>query len=129
MGRKLKVMGEVLVGAGRAGYNCAPSTVCNEVFVRKDKQKVVGEPITDEQVAVFLQSRPFDANDPVEQHMLTKAYRGLRAEDFQRFLAMFCAEGHDINATDAQGRTFLSLVRDHAQAEDYILALEAAGAR
>ncbi|WP_150304159.1 PA4642 family protein [Pseudomonas saliphila] len=97
--------------------------------MRKDKQKVVGEPITDEQVAVFLQARPFDANESVELHILTKAYRGLRAEDFQRFLEMFRAEGYDINATDAQGRTFLSTLRDHAQAEDYIVALEAIGAR
>ena len=97
--------------------------------MRKDKQKVVGEPITDEQVAVFLQARPFNASESAEVHMLTKAYRGLRAEDFQRFLEMFRAEGYDINATDSQGRTFLSTVRDHAQAEEYVVALEAAGAR
>ena len=42
---------------------------------------------------------------------------------------MFKAEGFDLNATDAQGNTFLQTVKTHAQGEDYVAVLEAAGAR
>ena len=77
--------------------------------MRKDKQKVIGEPMTDEQVAVFLNARPYNSQE--------------------RFLVMFKAAGHDLNAVGADGRTFLAIVREHAQAEDYVAALEAAGAR
>ncbi|BDX18854.1 MAG: hypothetical protein CMK85_09340 [Pseudomonadales bacterium] len=97
--------------------------------MRKDKQKVIGEPMTDEQVAVFLNARPYNSDESVELHLLVRAYRGLRVEDFERFLVMFKAAGHDLNAVGADGRTFLAIVREHAQAEDYVAALEAAGAR
>ena len=96
--------------------------------MRKDKQKVIGEALTDEQVAAFLQARPYD-DQSVEMHILVRAYRGLRADDFRRFLQMFKAEGFDVNATDSEGRTFLSTLREHVQAEEYIAALEEAGAR
>ncbi|MEH6688560.1 MAG: PA4642 family protein [Halopseudomonas sabulinigri] len=96
--------------------------------MRKDKEKVVGEPMTDEQVAVFLQARPY-ADESVDLHLLVRAYRGLRAEDFARFLVMFKGEGFDLNATDEQGNTFLQTVKTHAQGEDYVNVLEAAGAR
>ncbi len=120
---------DVLVGSGVAGYNRAFETQLNEVLsVRKDKQKVIGEALTDEQVAAFLQARPYD-DESVEMHILVRAYRGLRAADFRRFLEMFKAEGFDVNATDRDGRSFLAIVREHAQSEDYIAALEEAGAR
>lgn len=96
--------------------------------MRKDKQKVIGEPMTDEQIAAFLSARPY-AGESVEQHVLTRAYRGLRAHDFERFLEMFKAEGFDLDAPDAQGNSFLQNIREHAQAEDYVAALERAGAR
>lgn len=94
--------------------------------MRKDKHKVVGEPMTDEQVAVFLNFRPADPAEPVDHYILTRAYRGLRAHDFVRFLSMFQAAGHDVAAVDAQGRSFAQSISDHAQAEDYLAALEAA---
>lgn len=97
--------------------------------MRKDKKKVVGEPMSDEQVAVFMTFRPRDAGESVDLYMLTRAYRGLRAHDFARFLEMFQAAGHDVNAIDADGRTILQILREHAQAEDYVAALEAVGAR
>ncbi|MGB3595530.1 PA4642 family protein [Pseudomonas neustonica] len=96
--------------------------------MRKDKEKVIGEPMTDEQVAVFLQARPY-ADESADLHVLVRAYRGLRVEDFERFLVMFKAEGFDLNATDEQGRTFLQTAKNHAQSEDYVAVLEAAGAR
>ncbi len=96
--------------------------------MRKDKHKVVGEPMTDEQVAVFLSFRPSDPAESVDYYMLTRAYRGLRAHDFERFLSMFQAAGHDVAALNAQGRSFAQTISDHAQAEDYLAALQAAQA-
>lgn len=95
--------------------------------VRKDKEKVIGEPMTDEQVAMFLQARPY-AGESVEHHILTRAYRGLRAHDFARFLELYQAEGFDINAVDALGRTFLQVIGEHTQADSYVEALKASGA-
>ncbi|HSP30611.1 MAG TPA: PA4642 family protein [Halomonas sp.] len=96
--------------------------------MRKDTEKVIGEPMTDEQVAVFLQARPY-AGESVEHHILTRAYRGLRAHDFERFVQMFLAEGFDLNAADANGNTFLETIAEHAQAQDYVEVLKAAGAK
>ena len=53
---------------------------------RKDKQKVIGEPMTDEQIKVFLDFPPEDGENP-DFHVLLKAYRALRVEDFERFVA------------------------------------------
>ncbi|WP_022961207.1 PA4642 family protein [Halopseudomonas pelagia] len=96
--------------------------------MRKDKEKVIGESMTDEQVAAFLQARPY-AGESLEQHILTRAYRGLRVQDFERFLAMFKAQGFDLDAADAQGNTFLHRISAHAQAQAYVEALKAAGAK
>ncbi|TVP89751.1 MAG: hypothetical protein EA348_07605 [Pseudomonadaceae bacterium] len=97
--------------------------------MRKDKKKVIGEPMTDEQVAAFLEARPY-GNESVELHLLTRAYRGLRVEDFERFVVMFQAAGHDLNAAvDVSGKSFLAELREHDQADDYVAILEQAGAR
>ena len=75
---------------------------------RKDKKKVVGEPMTDEQIKVFLDFPPEDGENP-DFHVLLKAYRALRAEDFERFVAFFQAQNRDIRATDDRGRTLLDI--------------------
>lgn len=96
--------------------------------MRKDKEKVIGEPMTDEQVAAFLQARPY-TGESTELHILTRAYRGLRAHDFERFLVMFKAQGFDLDATDAQGGTFLQSISGHVQAQAYVDGLRVAGAK
>ena len=70
---------------------------------RKDKKKVIGEPMTDEQIKVFLD---FTGEEGVSTdfHLLEKAYRALRAEDFERFIGFFKEQGRDLNACDPQGR-------------------------
>lgn len=96
--------------------------------MRKDKKKVIGEPMTDEQVAVFLDFHP-RGEESVDHYMLARAYRSLRAEDFARFLNMFKAAGHDVNALDSEGRTLLQNISQHDQAADYADALRAVGAQ
>ncbi|MTI50378.1 MAG: hypothetical protein FH757_01980 [Alcanivorax sp.] len=93
---------------------------------RKDKKKVVGEPMTDEQIKVFLDFPPEEGENP-DFHVLLKAYRALRAEDFERFVAFFQAQNRDIRATDDQGRTLLDIVRGHGRSEPFVAILEKAG--
>jgi len=93
---------------------------------RKDKKKVVGEPMTDEQIKVFLDFPPEEGENP-DFHVLLKAYRALRAEDFERFVAFFQAQNRDIRATDDRGRTLLDIVRGHGKSEPFAAILEKAG--
>ena len=93
--------------------------------MRKDKKQVIGEEIRDEAIKLFLDLQPADDTPPA-LHKLIKAYRGLRIDDFERFLGFFKAAGLDLNAQDAQGRDLVALIADQRQAEPYIEALQAA---
>ncbi|MDH1261038.1 MULTISPECIES: PA4642 family protein [Pseudomonas] len=87
--------------------------------MRKDKKQVIGDEIGDEQIKLFLDFEPVDATSP-SLHKLIKAYRGLRIDDFERFLGFFVAAGYDVDGEDEQGNTFVKLIKDHRNAGDYI---------
>lgn len=93
--------------------------------MRKDKQKVVGEEISDESIRLFLEPEPAD-DTPPSLHKLIKAYRGLRIDDFERFIGFFLEAGHDLQAKDAKGRDIVDLIGDQRQAAPYIEAIRAA---
>ena len=95
--------------------------------MRKDKKQVIGEEIGDESIKLFLTVEPADATPP-SLHKLVKAYRGLRIDDFERFLGFFKEAGYDLDAKDAQGNDFVALIQDQRQAEPYIEAIKAAKA-
>ncbi|TQV80157.1 hypothetical protein FKG94_10845 [Exilibacterium tricleocarpae] len=96
--------------------------------LRKDKQKVLGETFDDERIKTFLQLQPSDDLD-ADFHVLEKAYRGMKADNFTTFLKFFLESGRNINATNQDGKTFLQVVKHHRLAEDYVTALTAAGAK
>ncbi|MCP1472665.1 hypothetical protein ABIA54_003252 [Pseudomonas sp. EB276 TE3739] len=87
--------------------------------MRKDKKQVIGDEIGDEQIKLFLDFEPVDATSP-SLHKLIKAYRGLRIDDFERFLGFFVAAGYDLDGKDEQGKTFVDLIADQRNAPDYI---------
>ncbi|WP_339477799.1 MULTISPECIES: PA4642 family protein [unclassified Pseudomonas] len=87
--------------------------------MRKDKKQVIGDEIGDEQIKLFLNFEPVDATSP-SLHKLIKAYRGLRVDDFERFLTFFVEAGHDLNGKDERGNDFVALIQDQGNAEDYI---------
>ncbi len=87
--------------------------------MRKDKKQVIGDEIGDDQIKLFLDFEPVDATSP-SLHKLIKAYRGLRIDDFERFLGFFVAAGYDVDGEDEQGNTFVKLIKDHRNAGDYI---------
>lgn len=95
--------------------------------MRKEKKQVIGEDIGDDAIRLFLQSEPTD-DTPPSLHKLIKAYRGLRVDDFGRFLVFFKEAGYDLGATDAKGQDFIALIADQRQAQPYIeLVREARG--
>ncbi|AMZ74429.1 MULTISPECIES: PA4642 family protein [Pseudomonas] len=87
--------------------------------MRKDKKQVIGDEIGDEQIKLFLNFEPVDATSP-SLHKLIKAYRGLRVDDFERFLTFFVEAGYDLNGKDEQGKDFVALIQDQRNAEEYI---------
>lgn len=93
--------------------------------MRKDKKQVIGEEITEDSIKLFLTVEPAD-DTPPSLHKLVKAYRGLRIDDFERFLQFFHEAGYDLGAKDAQGNDFVALIKDQRLAEPYIEAVQAA---
>lgn len=93
--------------------------------MRKDKKQVIGDEIGDEQVKLFLDFEPADATSP-SLHKLIKAYRGLRIDDFERFLGFFVAAGYDLDGQDELGKTFVELIRDQRNGADYIELMDKA---
>lgn len=96
--------------------------------LRKDKEKVLGETFDDERIATFL-NYPAPAGVNADYHLLEKAYRGMRGENFATFVKLFVEAGKDLNAVGPEGKTFLQVVKTHRNGEEYAIALEAAGAK
>ena len=93
--------------------------------MRKDKKQLIGEEITDDSIKLFLEVEPADSTPP-SLHKLVKAYRGLRVDDFERFVGFFVEAGYDLNARDEQGKDFIALIQDQRLAEPYIEVIKAA---
>ena len=87
--------------------------------MRKDKKQLIGDEIGDEQIKLFMDFEPVDATSP-SLHKLIKAYRGLRIDDFGRFLAFFKEAGYDLDGKDEQGQTFVDIIKDQRNADEYI---------
>lgn len=96
--------------------------------LRKDKEKVLGEIFDEARIATFL-DYPAPAGISADYHLLEKAYRGMRGENFGTFVKLFIEAGKDINAIGPEGKTFLQVVKTHRNGEEYVIALEAVGAK
>ncbi|MBF8779471.1 PA4642 family protein [Pseudomonas fulva] len=96
--------------------------------MRKDKKQVIGDEISDEYVKSFLVFEPADGATSPSLHKLVKAYRGLRLDDFERFVGFFVEAGLDLDGKDEHGRTFVQLVADQRNAADYIEIIDKARA-
>ncbi len=85
--------------------------------------KVTDEVWDDDRVRSFLELEP--NGEDADFHVLTKAYRGMRPDDFERFLAFFVAAGRNLDAQDKSGRTIWEIMANHRQGEDFIKARQA----
>lgn len=83
---------------------------------------------SDERLKAFLALEPPEGM-PADYGILLKAYRGMTAELFARFLPFFIEAGLDLNAPREDGSTLLDHVAEHRRSTEYVAALEAAGAR
>lgn len=95
--------------------------------LRKDKEKVLGEIFDEERIRTFLE---FTAPSGIDAdfHLLEKAYRGMRGENFGTFVRLFVESGRNINAVGPEGKTFLQTIKTHRNGEEYVQALQEAGA-
>ena len=65
---------------------------------------------------------------PHDYNILLRAYRGMTAELFARFIVLYADAGHDINVSLKDGSTFLDLVSRHRKSSKYVEILKQAGA-
>jgi hypothetical protein len=91
--------------------------------MKKDKQKVIGEVLDDERLRELLTLQPPTGEDRA-LHILTRAYRTLQAEDFQRFLCFYSGTGLEINPSTPEGTTFLNTLEQQRHSAPYIEALK-----
>ncbi len=65
---------------------------------------------------------------PHDYNILLRAYRGMTAELFGRFIVFYQQADHDINVALEDGSTFLDLVSRHRKSAEYAEILKQAGA-
>ncbi|MDO3388367.1 PA4642 family protein [Gilvimarinus sp. SDUM040013] len=95
--------------------------------LKKDKQKVLGEVFDDERIKSFLEYPAPEGVSP-DYHLLEKAYRGMKAENFATFVEFFLSAGYGLNTSGPAGKTFLQTIENHRLSEDYVATLKKAGA-
>lgn len=96
--------------------------------LKKDKQKVLGEVFDDARVRSFLE--PIAREGFNEDYLLLeRAYRSMKAENFETFISFFVETGRDINSKNPDGINLLQLIQDHAQSAEYCQALKSNGGR
>ena len=81
---------------------------------------------SDERLSDFLSVEP-PASLPRDYNILQRAYRGMTADLFERFVALFVAAGHDINVSLPNGTTFLDQVLTHRKSAAYADIIAKAG--
>lgn len=84
-----------------------------------------GESWSDDRVRAYLDRLP-PAGTDADFHVLYTAYKHMREEDFERFLAYFKAAGRNVSALNPDGRSLLDLVREHPQAQGFLQLLTTA---
>jgi hypothetical protein len=83
--------------------------------------QVTDEVWDDERVKSFLYLVPSSA-PAADFNVLLKAYRGMRAGDFERFLTFYVNDGRDLNAPDPRGRTLWGIIGQHRLAGPFLAA-------
>jgi len=86
--------------------------------------KVTDEVWNDDRVKSFLSLEP-SGDESADFHVLLKAYRGMRPEDFARFLKFFVESGRDLDARDPQGRTLWQIISNHRHGSDFLAVRQA----
>jgi hypothetical protein len=97
--------------------------------MRPDKKIITDEVWDDERVRSFLLPRtPLGSDDP-DYTLLLNAYRGMRVDDFARFVRFYHDARHDLNAKNEDGQRFIEFIATHRHGKPFIEVLIAAGAQ
>jgi hypothetical protein len=88
----------------------------------------LNEEWSDDRLKLFLSVKPPE-DMPTDYAILLKAYRGMTAELFTRFVPFFVEAGHNINVKLDDGSTILDVVSQHRPGAAYAAALESHGAK
>lgn len=80
---------------------------------------VTDEVWDDNRVKQFLDVEPA-GNASRDFQVLLKAYRGMRPEDFERFLRFFVEAGRNLDARDEHGRTLWEIIATHRRGIDFL---------
>ncbi|AQQ67000.1 PA4642 family protein [Microbulbifer agarilyticus] len=96
--------------------------------LKKDKQKVLGEVFDDARIAGFLEGEAPEGFNR-DFYLLERAYRGMKAENFETFVRLFKEQGLDLNSQSPEGQTLLARIGEHEQGAEYGEILKAAGAQ
>jgi len=95
----------------------------------KDRTQIAvrDEQWSDERLKLFMALEPPEGM-PAGYNILLKAYRGMTADLFARFVPFYVEAGLDINVSLEDGSTFLDLVSRHRKSVEYASILATAGA-
>ena len=94
---------------------------------QRTQQATLDEEWSDERLKAGLDVLPPEGL-PHDYNILLRAYRGMTAELFARFIVFYGEAGHDINVSLEDGSTFLDLVSRHRKSSEYEEILKQAGA-
>ncbi|WP_281646813.1 PA4642 family protein [Parendozoicomonas sp. Alg238-R29] len=87
--------------------------------MKKDKQKVIGEELSDDRIRKLLNLEGEEGINR-DYFILMRAYRALRSHDFARFITFFKEAGFDTNAKGPDGLSLQEEMKGHTQAERYL---------
>lgn len=93
----------------------------------RTQQATRNEEWSDERLKACLDVLPPEGI-PHDYNILLRAYRGMTAELFARFIVFYKDAGHDINVSLEDGSSFLDLVSRHRKSVEYVEILKQAGA-
>tara|TARA_B110000444_G_scaffold202062_1_gene194211 strand:- start:1586 stop:1906 length:321 start_codon:yes stop_codon:yes gene_type:complete len=94
---------------------------------QRTQQATRDEEWSDERLKAGLDVLPPEGL-PKDYNILLRAYRGMTADLFARFIVFFTEAGHDINVNLEDGSSFLDLVSRHRKSVEYADILKQAGA-
>ena len=97
--------------------------------MRPDKKIITDEVWDDDRVRSFLAPRTTQGLDEPDYTLLLNAYRGMRVDDFARFIRFYRDDRHDLNAKNEAGQRFIQVISTHRHAKPFVEVLIAAGAQ
>ena len=90
---------------------------------KKDKEKVLDEVWTEDRIKSFLDLLP-PAGIDADFHALNTAYKSMRLDDFEIFIGLFTALKRNLLATNPQGETAATIMKQHRYGIEYAKLLE-----